>query len=178
MLSNVSGKACKAYKVNTGFLNFSDGRVIFFIYVQITRGFIPVNPGTHRIYKDLRHPQTVPRHPRSPSVTLPSSQTLRLTWVVRTNLYNSTQMCTSSLTARGVNVGLPCSGGGWDSDDPQDTPVRPNAPVSHTDPLPMTTEIVSPPSRLTTVTTTATTNRMSVERSTNRALVSTLRQPL
>jgi hypothetical protein len=31
MLSDASGEARKAYKVNTGFLNFIDGRVTFFI---------------------------------------------------------------------------------------------------------------------------------------------------
>ena len=50
----------------------------------------------------------------------------------------------TDVTPRAVNVGLPR---GRDSDDPQDTPVRPNAPVPHTLPLPVTTEIVPPPSR-------------------------------
>jgi hypothetical protein len=49
----------------------------------------------------------------------------------------------TDVTPRAVNVGLP-RGGGRDSDDPQDTPVRPNAPVPHTLPLPVTTEIVPP----------------------------------
>jgi hypothetical protein len=53
----------------------------------------------------------------------------------------------TDVTPRAVNVGLPRGGGGRDSDDPQDTPVRPNAPVPHTLPLPVTTEIVPPPSR-------------------------------
>ena len=50
----------------------------------------------------------------------------------------------TDVTPRAVNVGLPR---GRDSDDPQDTPVRPNAPVPHTLPLPVTTEIAPPPSR-------------------------------
>ena len=54
----------------------------------------------------------------------------------------------TDVTPRAVNVGLPRGGGGGrDSDDPQDTPVRPNAPVPHTLPLPVTTEIAPPPSR-------------------------------
>jgi hypothetical protein len=56
-------------------------------------------------------------------------------------------MRTSSLTVRMVYVELPCSGGGWESDDSEDTPVRPNAPVPHMLALPVATEIVSPPSR-------------------------------
>ncbi|KAI9436117.1 hypothetical protein BJY52DRAFT_658748 [Lactarius psammicola] len=50
----------------------------------------------------------------------------------------------TDVTPRAGNVGLPR---GRDSDDPQETPIRPNAPVPHTLPLPVTTEIVSPPSR-------------------------------
>ena len=50
----------------------------------------------------------------------------------------------TDVTPRAVNVGLPRGGGGRDSDDPQDTPVRPNAPVPHTLPLPVTAEMVPP----------------------------------
>ena len=52
----------------------------------------------------------------------------------------------TDVTPRAVNVGLPRGGAGRDSDDAQDTPVRPNAPVPHTLPLPVTTEIAPPPS--------------------------------
>ena len=127
-------------------------------------GFMPVNPHTHKVYKDLHHLQTVPRHPHSPSMPLPLFQMLWLTWVVQANLYNSTQMCTPSLTACRVNIGLPCGGGSWDSNNLQDTPVQPNA--------------LSPPSHFTTITTTTTTNYMSVKCSTNCTLVSTQWQPL
>jgi hypothetical protein len=51
----------------------------------------------------------------------------------------------TDMTPRAINVGLPRSGGGGDSNDPQDTPVHPNA-VPHMLPLPVTTEIVPLPS--------------------------------
>ncbi|KAI0293510.1 hypothetical protein B0F90DRAFT_1822026 [Multifurca ochricompacta] len=50
----------------------------------------------------------------------------------------------TDVTPRAVNVSLPR---GRDSDDPQETPVRPNAPIPRTLPLPVTTEIVPAPPR-------------------------------
>jgi hypothetical protein len=50
----------------------------------------------------------------------------------------------TDVTPRAVNVSLPR---GRDSDDPQETPVRPNAPVPRTLPLPVTTETIPAPPR-------------------------------
>jgi hypothetical protein len=51
---------------------------------------------------------------------------------------------TTDVTPRAVNVSLPR---GRDSDDPQETTVRPNAPIQRTLPLPTTADTAATPSR-------------------------------
>ncbi len=55
----------------------------------------------------------------------------------------------TDVTPRVVNGGLPRS---QDSNDPQETSIRPNAPVLHTLPLNLTTKLVPHPLATTTIT--------------------------